>query len=54
MRMVKMTGLVRFIGYGDLWGFALRSHNVVLVLKYGESNAMGSALNTWQMPQTAR
>ncbi len=27
-------------------------HNVVLVLKYGESNAMGSALNTWQIPQT--
>ena len=28
--------------------------NMVLVLKYGESNAMGSALNTWQMPQTVR
>ncbi len=26
----------------------------VLVLKYGESNAMGSALNTWQMPLTVR
>ncbi len=25
---------------------------MVLVLKYRESNAMGSALNTWQMPQT--
>ena len=24
-----------------------------LLLKYGESNAKGSALNTWQMPQTA-
>ncbi len=24
------------------------------MLKYGESNAMGSALNTWQMPQTVR
>ncbi len=32
----------------------LRSPNVVLVLKYGESNTMESALNTWQMPQTAR
>ena len=31
----------------------LRSPNVVLVLKYGRSNAMESALNTWQMPQTA-
>ncbi len=29
------------------------SPNVVLVLNYGESNAMGSAINTWQMPQTA-
>ena len=27
---------------------------MVLVLKYGESNAIGSALNTWQMPQTVR
>ena len=26
----------------------------VLVLKYGESNAMRSALNTWHMPQTVR
>ena len=24
------------------------------ILKYGESNTMESALNTWQMPQTAR
>ena len=31
----------------------LRPPNVVLVLKYGESNAMESALNTCQMPQTA-
>ncbi len=42
------------------FGSALEVHltqrlpNVVLVLKYGESNAMESALNTCQMPQTAR
>ncbi len=24
------------------------------ILNYGQPNAMGSALNTWQIPQTAR
>ncbi len=33
---------------------SLRFPNVILVLKYEEPNTMESALNTWQMPQTAR
>ncbi len=50
----------------DLLGHIYRFYNRILfsecrvpqrgscIKLYGESNAMGSALNTWQMPQTAR
>ncbi len=36
---------------GDTAIFVKRcKYLLIQIMKYGESNAMGSALNTWQMP----
>ncbi len=50
VRMSKMS----YLNIQNRSQCSLRSPNVVLVLNYGVSNAMESALNIWQMPQTAR
>ncbi len=56
MRMAKLTKM-SYLNIQNRsqcsFGCALEVH-LTLLLKFGESNAMGSALNTWQMPQTVR
>ena len=46
--------LTRMVRISKMSYLNIQNRSQCSLFKYGESNAMGSALNTWQMPQTAR